>query len=329
MKRPSKEFKEIIPEGEAQLFESYIATLTALQKAKSKKFGKGRLLHRKGIMGLNARLEVLPSLPVYACQGIFAKPSTFPAIIRLSNGGLDVKNDSAPDIRGFAVKVQKVSGKSVLDGSDQTEQDFLMINHSKFSVARAEDFLDMLVALSKGPLALFSTMAKRHGFFGMFGALGNLSKLMGKKFDGFMAETFSTAVPVQIGDYAAKVRIRPLDNEYIQADKSDLSLQVKKHLQQKDITYEMQLQFFVDEETTSLEDGSKEWPEEESPFITVAHLIIPQQPTDGAAFDDLQAQVELLKFDPWNAITEHKPLGNIMRARKAAYFASQKTRGVA
>jgi hypothetical protein len=33
-----------------------------------------------------------------------------------------------------------------------------------------------------------------------------------------------------------------------------------------------------------------------------------------------------LPFDPWHALIEHRPLGNMMRARKHAYFASTKGR---
>ena len=31
-------------------------------------------------------------------------------------------------------------------------------------------------------------------------------------------------------------------------------------------------------------------------------------------------------FDPWMALADHRPLGEIMRARKAAYYASFKNR---
>jgi hypothetical protein len=37
---------------------------------------------------------------------------------------------------------------------------------------------------------------------------------------------------------------------------------------------------------------------------------------------------EQLKFAPWNAQVEHRPLGQIMRARRAAYYTSQLGRGV-
>jgi hypothetical protein len=33
------------------------------------------------------------------------------------------------------------------------------------------------------------------------------------------------------------------------------------------------------------------------------------------------------KFDPWNAVVAHRPLGEVIRARKVAYRPSQLGRG--
>jgi hypothetical protein len=35
---------------------------------------------------------------------------------------------------------------------------------------------------------------------------------------------------------------------------------------------------------------------------------------------------ELLSFNPWHALAEHQPLGNVMRARRRAYAVSTKFR---
>jgi hypothetical protein len=37
--------------------------------------------------------------------------------------------------------------------------------------------------------------------------------------------------------------------------------------------------------------------------------------------------VEAAIFDPWGALMEHRPLGDVMRARKVVYYASEKERG--
>jgi len=36
--------------------------------------------------------------------------------------------------------------------------------------------------------------------------------------------------------------------------------------------------------------------------------------------------IEGFSFDPWHALVEHRPLGNVMRARNMAYRASTQAR---
>ena len=85
--------------------------------------------------------------------------------------------------------------------------------------------------------------------------------------------------------------------------------------------WNLELQFFVDETTTPIEDSSRSWPDPETPIVTVARLTLPQQGVDATA-----AEAEAAKFDPWSGLATHRPLGEVMRARKVAYFESQKGR---
>jgi hypothetical protein len=87
------------------------------------------------------------------------------------------------------------------------------------------------------------------------------------------------------------------------------------------------LQFFVDEASTPIEDASVDWQDSIAPYVTVARLGIPQQEFADDAARQFDAQVEAAAFDPWSALMDHRPLGDVMRARKVVYFASQKTRG--
>lgn len=326
-KQPSTTFKEVIPPGEEEKFNAYAQKLRAIQKSKSKKYGKGRLLHRKGTLAMKAEFIINDSLPPHAAQGIFAKPGKYAAVIRLSNGSFDIKSDKVPDIRGFAVKVNGIQGISALTGKTTTEQDFVMINHSTFSSARAEDFLDLLVALTTGPGALFKLLGKRYGFFGTFKVIANLMKVLGKKFTGYASETFSTVLPIKNGTNAVKLRIRPEKSGVTAINKADLAEDLRAKLKSQPLVYVIELQFFTDAETTPIEDASAEWAESESPFIAVGKLVIPLQVLEGAAYDSFAAEVEKMKFDPWNALEAHRPLGNIMRARKMAYYVSQQERG--
>jgi len=65
-KPPSTNFSEVVPPGEEEKFASYAQKLRAIQKTKSKKYGKGRLLHRKGLLALRAELRVDANLPAHA-----------------------------------------------------------------------------------------------------------------------------------------------------------------------------------------------------------------------------------------------------------------------
>jgi hypothetical protein len=57
--------------------------------------------------------------------------------------------------------------------------------------------------------------------------------------------------------------------------------------------------------------------------------MLPRQDTSSAEGRDLAQQVEAAVFDPWQALAEHRPLGDVQRARKVVYFESQKGRGAA
>ena len=86
------------------------------------------------------------------------------------------------------------------------------------------------------------------------------------------------------------------------------------------------MQPYVSEALTPIEDASVDWP---SPYSTVARLSLPAQDCTAAAGQALAQQVEASVFDPWQALAQHRPLGDVQRARKVVYFASQKGRGAA
>src|SRR4051794_12336945 len=102
---PSTEWKEQVAPDEAERYQRYAKDFAAMQERKSQRFGNGRALHRKQLLALKARLDVLPDLPEAARQGLFAQPGTHEAWVRLSNGGTDRAANTTPDIRGFAIKV--------------------------------------------------------------------------------------------------------------------------------------------------------------------------------------------------------------------------------
>ena len=69
-------------------------------------------------------------------------------------------------------------------------------------------------------------------------------------------------------------------------------------------------------ERMPIEDASKEWSEEESPYRTGARLRMPRQEAYSAA---RRAFVDGLSFCVSHSLAAHRPLGSIMRARLHAY----------
>lgn len=344
---PSTDWCERIAPDEESRFAGYAEHFASLQKQKSERFGTGRALHRKQLVAAQAELEVLPDLPEFAAQGLFAQPGRYPVQVRLSNGGMDKAADQRPDIRGFAFAVLGVQGDSALGNGPATRQCFALINHSTFAFANSAQFVGFALAAARGFRPLLMFMGKTFGWLALGWRFGQLMRTMNKPFASFATETFYSAAPIACGRYAVRVRLVPSpDNgpsaEALAATAAQAKVQGKaetkpepvadwgadmsRRLAQGPLVYDLDLQYFANEKATPIEDASLDWP---TPYTTVARLTLPQQDLSGEAAQALAAEVENSVFDPWAALATHRPLGDVMRARKVVYHQSQKGRGVA
>ena len=328
MAAPSKAWRENIASDETERFARYAQQFADMQRAKSARFGTGRALHRRQQLGLTARLDVLPGLPAHARHGLFEAPLSYDALIRLSNGSADRAADAKPDVRGFSIQVQGVAGESALGGA-ATHQDFALIQHPAFAFAGTDEFVGLALHASQGSPALLKYLAGRYGVFGAMKQLRKLAKTLRKPFKGFAAETFFSAAPIACGPYAVRVRLRPADATTAPARGNAWALDMADRLRAGPLTHELQLQFFVKETLTPIEDASVDWPERVAPYLTVARLALPLQDPDSADGLALSERTETTVFDPWAALAAHRPLGEVMRARRVVYVESQKQRGAA
>jgi hypothetical protein len=290
-----------------------------IQRRRRAKLGEGRALHRHAILGLRGHLEVLDGLPEYARHGLFARAGRREALIRLSNGSMDRQPDKTSDIRGYAIKVLGVEGPGALGLGPVTSQDFLLINRETFSSPKSDEFMGIVTAVSRGPLALLGHLVRTHGLLGGLSRAKALAAGLKAPFSGFATTAFHSAAPIACGPHAARVRLQPAAADPTPGASSDWAAEVRARLARGPLVHELQLQFFESEATTPIEDASVSW---SSPYLTVARLSVHEAPEDAA----FTAQVEAGVFDPWNALAEHRPLGDVMRARKAVYYASQQER---
>jgi len=326
MTAPSTTWQERIAPDEAARHAQAAEAFAGMQRAKSARFGNGRALHRKGLLALHATLRVHDGLPAHAAQGLFAAPGAHDTWLRLSNGGADVQGDRVPDVRGFSLRVAGVDGPSALGGPAQ-HQDFTLINRPAFAFADSRPFVGLVMAAARGPLALLGWARRTYGLAGMFPALARLKAGFATPFSGFATEPFFSAAPLCCGPFAVRVRLLPPAGQQPAATPpAHWPDDVLGRLARGPLVWRLQLQFFVDEARTPIEDASVDWPESVAPYLDVADLLVEPQDVDGPAGRAFAETVERAVFDPWAALAAHRPLGEVMRARKAVYYASQKTR---
>ncbi|GAB2555151.1 catalase family protein [Kribbella endophytica] len=311
---PSVGWREVVGADEAERHRRQGELFVAMQARKSDKYGNGRALHRKQVAALRATLTVPGDLPEYARQGLFRVPDKYDVWVRLSNGGFNRAADVVPDIRGFSLKVLGVSGPGAL-GGEAVSQDFALINHERFSSATSEEFSTIVTTAGQTKGQLLGSLIKKPALIPRLKAVATALK---EPFSGFATQDFFSAAPISFGPYAARVRLRALAG-YPNPGADDWAADVYDRLAGDPLDYDVQVQFFVDEQSTPIEDASVAWA---APYETVGRLTIGRQKPD----EEFAAEVEAAVFDPWNAKAEHRPLGEVMRARKVAYFASQQHR---
>ena len=330
---PSKDWKEIVDPDEAARFERYAEQLHALQRRTARGARAGRALHFKGQLGVEAEFEVLPDLPEPARVALFARPAKYRAYVRFSNGAGARQSDRKGDVRGVAIKLVGVAGKKVIPGlASAVTQDFLLIRTPVTPFRNADEFVPVLVGAVSPPLGILRA--------GLAVGFGRLFQILRETLRGFSVPTVSlattryfSAAPIRFGDYAVHYALTPQARADATAkagvSADYLADELAARLRAAPVVYDFQVQFFVDEAKTPIEDASVEWKEADAPFVTVARLTLPKQDVASASGRKLAEQLDGFSFDPWHAVEELRPLGNIMRARNVAYRVSTTERKAA
>jgi len=299
-----------------------------------------RPVHAKSHGVLVGNLTVQPNLAEPLAQGLFAIPASYPAILRFSTNPGDLLADSVSSPRGLAVKILNVPGEMVVTHSGHTTQDFVCINAKAFGAPNPAGFLELIKLLDKTlelsetvKLAVSTVARGTNAVLRSIGVHAGALDNLGHPFTHILGETFSTVAPIRYGDYVAKIAIVPsspnlkeLIGQHVDAGDGFNALEnlIKSFFETNTAVWVVQAQLALDSEDTPIEDASKQWPEEKSPYQTIATLTV--QPQNSYS-DARQIFVdEQLSFSPWHALAAHQPLGGIMRSRLKAYEESQKYR---
>jgi len=292
-----------------------------------------RCVHAKSHGILAARLEVLPDLSPELAQGIFAKPQTYQAVVRLSTTPGDLLHDSVSTPRGMALKVLDVQGTRLPGSEESTSQDFVMVNGKTFNSPSGKAFLRSLkmLALTTDRLERTKELISKvfKGMEAVIEAVGGesamLKSLGGNPQTHILGDSFFTQLPLRHGDYIAKLAIVPA-SENLQAlaetrlDTSDdpdiIRHAVERFFAGETAVWHIQAQLCTDLADMPVE-GVEAWDEEKSPFTTIARIVA--EPQISWNQDRTEIVDDGMKFSPWNGVLTHQPLGSIMRLRKLAY----------
>lgn len=326
---PSTEWRETVAPDEDERFGRHARTLREVQAASARDGRPARALHAKGLVGATAELEILGDLPAHARHGIFAAPATYRGWARFSNGAPRRQHDKKGDVRGLALKLVGVDGDKVLSGAvEPRTQDFLAIQSSATPFRDPDEFV-AFVRAAASPATLLFKLGFAIGFGRTFTILRRLAGGEATKPVSSLAATrFFSALPIQVGPYAARYAFTPRQaagGAASGADADYLGKDIAERVREGALVWDMQLQFFEDEGTTPIEDASVDWA---SPYVTAGTLTLPRQDVTSEEGREVAAKIERLAFDPWHARAEHKPLGAMMRARKHAYYESTQGRDV-
>lgn len=329
---PSTAWREVVDPGEEALVQRFLATIQTQQRDVAARDGSPprRGFHAKLHVGARAELRVLPGLPEHARQGVFREPRTFPALVRFSNGHFGIQPDAAKEPRGIAIKLVGVPGPTLHPGQpDAVTQDFLATSHSVTSTVRdIGQFIAFIESTPDRKLKLVVGLVRRVGWREALRILKAVNRTVAKSDVRSMAtEEYGGTAPIRFGPYAAKFTVRPADGTAEprpRARTADfLREELEERLREGDLRFDFVAQFFVDEARTPIEDTSVAWDPAVAPFVKLAELRIPRcDPAGDETARETSRMVDALSFSPWHALEDHRPLGSVMRARKAAYAAS-------
>ena len=293
-----------------------------------------RASHAKSSACVVGELIVPPGLPPELAQGLFAKPATYRVAVRFAQGPGETLGDRVSTHRGMSIKVFGVSGDK-LPGHDSDTQDFVLATGTTFPSGTAAGFLrdgtviGQSASLPEGvKSAVSSTMRNFNRLLHAFGTESSFAGFFGHPFSHPLSDSYFSQAPIRFGDHVAKLGAAPSSDAQSalrewrlepHADEDGFRHAATDFFRQHAAVFELKAQLWVDAEQQPIEDASVAWPEEISPYRTVATIRLP--PQDAYSPERVRYFDESMTFRPAHSLADHRPLGSVMRARLQVYKA--------
>jgi hypothetical protein len=337
---PSVEWPEA---DEAETVQGLMATMRYINEKTLADGGHAiRSVHAKSHGILQGYLEVDAGLPSDLAQGLFAKSRRYPVVMRFSTVPGDMLDDSVSTPRGLAVKIIGVEGERLEGSEGDVTQDLVLVNGPAFGAPNPKKFLSVLKLLARttdeaeGLKKILSAVMRQvqRVIVAVSGRPNvTVATLGGQPETHILGETFYSQAPVRFGDFIAKISAVPVSPDLTALIQAPLNVNgVPNGLREAVVAFfnknggvwEVRAQLCTDLEHMPIENAAIVWPEDMSPFRPIARITVKPQvawsEARSAAVDDG------MSFAPWHGLAAHRPLGGIMRARKAVYEAARKFR---
>ena len=334
---------EVVADDEAETLEQLTEALLKISSITYADSGHAlRSVHAKSHGLIEGKLSIAPDLPPELAQGLFARAASLPVILRLSTIAGDVLEDSVSIPRAIAIKVIGVEGERLAGSERDRTQDFLMADGPAFSAPTAKKFLSSLKLLAgttdRGPelkkALSYVLRGVERGLESVGGESALIKTLGGHRPNHILGASFYSQAPIRYGDYIAKMALFPVSPQLtalkdatvpVASDPDALRTAVRGFFATTAGSWELCAQLCTDLNKMPIEDASVAWPEDQSPYRTVARITASAQDTWS---DEKIGRIDDgMSFSPWHGLAAHQPLGSVMRARKETYRASVQFRG--
>lgn len=272
---------------------------------------------------LKGSFSVISNLPDSLRSALFTADATYPTWLRFSNHS-GHQADPTAEFRGLAIKLFDVPGDKLAHGSAPTDatakntstHDFLLGSYPVFLSQDAQSYLQGLQALRNGqPL--------RH-FLNPFNLQLNayrISKEMFAEHTDLTSIRWWSVVPYNFNKgQAVKYSMRPCQlskRNYGEGMGTNfLAERLKETMALAPLCYEFMVQIQSDSKLMPIEDPTTDWNDALAPFQPIALLSFPVQDIND---EEHRIMCNNLRFQPWQALPAHQPLGEINRARREIY----------
>ncbi|HZJ06970.1 MAG TPA: hypothetical protein VFD59_16065 [Nocardioidaceae bacterium] len=266
---------------------------------------------------VRAELHVHADIPVALRRGIFAQPAVLPAWIRFAGPGPLAPADLDDNgILSIGVKVMGVPGAKLLDDEAET-QDFTGLTAPSFTTSDVVVNSELQRRVLEGtPLMYFLRPGRSH--------LTELAMqaLYARTHTSPLDTTYWSCAAYLLGTgQAMQYRFVPQPHRHSKVpwrpSPDYLREALSATLRSEDFFIDMLIQVQTDAFRMPVENGLVVWPDRLSPPVRVATLRLPAQRFDSP---EQLAFADRLSVNPWHCVPEHRPLGNLNRARREIYL---------